>query len=296
MAKLEALRKRISSVEQLQSVVKTMKALAAVSIRQYERASESMTDYTQAVEWGIQVCLVNNPLPSGRTGAEPPGPIGAIVFGSDQGMCGPFNEQIVDHAMNHPDLKGGDPDHRVFLAIGFRLLPSLEARTAKVEDTLNLPSAVGNITWKVQDILAAIDRWRAQSCVERLLLFHHGYQSSSYEPRTVRLLPLDEPWLLDLQQRDWPTHCLPMVRSDWESTFRAFVRQYLFASIYRAFAESLAAENASRLRAMQAAEQNIEDRLGELNTRFNEQRQSVITEELLDVVSGYETLLGGSHD
>ena len=68
------------------------------------------------------------------------------------------------------------------------------------------------------------------------------------------------------------------------------IRQYLFVSLYRAFAESLASENASRLRAMQAAEENITERLEELNAQFRSERQSAITEELFDIVAGFEAL------
>jgi F-type H+-transporting ATPase subunit gamma len=64
----------------------------------------------------------------------------------------------------------------------------------------------------------------------------------------------------------------------------------LFVSLFTACAESLASENASRIAAMQAAEKNIEQRLDELRGAFNLMRQSAITEELLDVVTGFEAL------
>ena len=76
----------------------------------------------------------------------------------------------------------------------------------------------------------------------------------------------------------------------WHDLFSAVARQYLFISLYRACAESLASENASRILSMQAAEKNIEDRLAELQTEFHHQRQTSITEELLDVVTGFEAL------
>jgi F-type H+-transporting ATPase subunit gamma len=79
---------------------------------------------------------------------------------------------------------------------------------------------------------------------------------------------------------------------DWEKLFRALIREYLFVSIYRAFANSLASENASRLAAMQSAEKNIEERLEELFTQFHRQRQMTITEELLDIVAGFEAMGG----
>ena len=72
----------------------------------------------------------------------------------------------------------------------------------------------------------------------------------------------------------------------------AFVREYLFVSLFRACAESLASENASRLAAMQRAEKNIDELLEDLNRSFHRLRQSGIDEELFDVISGFEALTG----
>jgi F-type H+-transporting ATPase subunit gamma len=72
--------------------------------------------------------------------------------------------------------------------------------------------------------------------------------------------------------------------------FRRSIRHYLFVSLFRAFAETMASENASRLAAMQGAEKNIDERLVELNAQFHQQRQMSITEELLDIVAGFEAL------
>src|SRR5271166_3389179 len=82
----------------------------------------------------------------------------------------------------------------------------------------------------------------------------------------------------------------PEVIGDHERTVEALVREYLFVSLYKACAESLAAENASRLAAMQRAEKNIDDLLGTLNQTFRRLRQTSIDEELFDVLSGYESL------
>jgi F-type H+-transporting ATPase subunit gamma len=82
----------------------------------------------------------------------------------------------------------------------------------------------------------------------------------------------------------------PAFASDWDALFSAVVRQHLFVTLHRAVAESLAAENASRLAAMHAAERNIDERLDALRGQFHLQRQTAITTELLDIVSGYEAL------
>jgi len=70
----------------------------------------------------------------------------------------------------------------------------------------------------------------------------------------------------------------------------ALIREYLFVSLFRACAESLASENASRLAAMQRADKNIDELLEDLNGTFYRLRQSGIDEELFDVISGFEAL------
>ena len=77
---------------------------------------------------------------------------------------------------------------------------------------------------------------------------------------------------------------------DVDQLFSSLVRQYLFFTLYRAFVEFLASDNASRLLSMQAAEKNIEEHLNDLNVQFHRQRQAAITSELLDVVTGFEAL------
>jgi F-type H+-transporting ATPase subunit gamma len=106
----------------------------------------------------------------------------------------------------------------------------------------------------------------------------------------VHLLPLDRAWIQRLQETPWPTRALPFFRGDPQALFSGLVREYLFAGLFRAFAQSLASENASRLASMQGAEKNIEERLAELQNRFHQQRQMSITEELLDIVAGFEAL------
>jgi len=76
-------------------------------------------------------------------------------------------------------------------------------------------------------------------------------------------------------------------------TLRALIREYLFISLFRACAESLASENASRLAAMQRADKNIDDLLKQLQGTFYRLRQDGIDEELFDVISGFEALSKG---
>ena len=88
----------------------------------------------------------------------------------------------------------------------------------------------------------------------------------------------------------WPTRNLPALFGHHKATLRAFIREYLFISLFKACAESLASENASRLAAMQRAEKNIDSLLTNLNRTFSRLRQSSIDEELFDVIAGFNAL------
>ena len=77
------------------------------------------------------------------------------------------------------------------------------------------------------------------------------------------------------------------------ATLRALISEYLFVSLFRACAESLASENASRLAAMERADKNIDELLENFQGAFHRLRQTGIDEELFDVISGYEALAKG---
>jgi F-type H+-transporting ATPase subunit gamma len=93
-----------------------------------------------------------------------------------------------------------------------------------------------------------------------------------------------------MTQTRWPTKKIPEVLGNGVKTVRALLREYLFVSLFRACAQSLASENASRLAAMQRAERNIDQLREDLQKTFYRLRQSKIDEELFDVISGVEAL------
>ena len=122
-------------------------------------------------------------------------------------------------------------------------------------------------------------------------VFHNRPLAASlYEPVGQRLLPLDEEWRKSLAAVPWTGKVLPEVIDHGSTTLRALIREYLFISLFRACAESLASENASRLAAMERADRNIKDLLDNLQGQFHQQRQSSIDEELFDVTAGYQAL------
>ena len=295
MPSIESLKRRIHTTEDLQSVVKSMRALAALNLRQFERTVESQEQYYQTIKRGLQIVLKMKPGGLNMSNQTLSRRLGAIVFGSDQGLCGSFNEQIAIYALNSMKTFRSNKNEPGLLALGLRVARHLEDAGQQVEECLPTPSSRAGITVMAQDILVNIETWQRELGFDRIILYYHALlPGKGFTPRKLALLPIDREWLQGLEHTPWPTRILPIFTMDWDQLFSQLIRHYLFISLSRALAESLACENASRLVAMQGAERNIEEHRDELIGEFQEQRQSSITEELLDIVGGFEALTQSS--
>jgi len=215
------------------------------------------------------------------------------VFGSDQGLVGQFNEVVADYTVKTLAALPGKP--RVW-AVGERVYTRLQDAGLPLAGLFAVPNSVNAITPLVGQIQIESEAKRAKGDYALLYIFHNRPQPGAlYEPVSQRLLPLDAQWQAGLAKIRWPTRNLPEVMSAGSGTLRALIREYLFISLFRACAESLASENASRLAAMERADKNIDELLENLHDTFHRLRQSGIDEELFDVISGFEALKKSLH-
>lgn len=289
------LRRKIGSAADLQSVVRAMKAQAAASVGQYAESVAAIGDYARNVEVGLGACFrlerirsiarLNSPAPGGR-------PIRAVVFGSDQGLVGRFNDTVVDYARH---ALAALPAGAQIWAVGDRVRTSLADSGMSVQGAFPVPPTVQAITRLVTDILVAVvdttpGVTQADSPFELHLFHNRPTTGSAYAPVGQRLLPLDDAWRLDLAARPWPTRLPPELLGNPDQTMRGLIREHVFASIFKASAASLASENASRLAAMERADRNIDTMLQSLHVQFHRLRQSKIDEELSDVIAGFKAL------
>jgi F-type H+-transporting ATPase subunit gamma len=288
-----SLRRKIAGAGDLQSVVRTMKALAASSIGQYEKSVRALGDYFRTVELGLGLCLRESgqaALMAERNRATGAGAIGAVVFGSDQGLVGQFNDVVADYAVKTLAALQAKPE---VWAVGERVHARLADAGLPLMGLFTVPHSVKAITPLVGQILVESETCRSEGEITELHLFYNRPTSGAvYTPVSQRLLPLDDKWRRKLAELPWPTKNWPEVVGGDTETLRALIREYLFVSLFRACAESLASENASRLAAMQRADKNIDELLEDLSGTFHRVRQGGIDEELFDVISGFEALSG----
>ena len=293
----ESLKITIDTIQDLYSVVKTMKSYSAVNIRQYEQAVDSLGEYTRTVEMGFHILLRERwfageslSLYLKRRTHHSQSKLGAIVFGSDKGLCGPFNEKISQY-FSDSLVQFNDYKKIVIATVGSRLLSLLKVSKSQIKENFLLPTSAVTIGETVKDILYMIEHWQSKKQINQIILFYNQPTCGfSYRPTQQQLLPLNPDWLVSLEQKQWSNNRLPVFTIEWQELFAELISQYLFTYLYRVLASSLASENASRLVAMQSAQKNIEERLEELETQYRQLRQSAITSELLDVLAGFEAL------
>jgi F-type H+-transporting ATPase subunit gamma len=285
---LASLRRKIDGAVKLKSVVRTMKAVAASSIGQYEAAVRSLSDYEHSVELGLSVCFRQNgasSAPSQRRSGKPA--VTAIVFGSDQGLVGQFNEAVAAFTQTKLGTISGE---KKLWIVGERVGGSLADSDLPVAARFAVPTSVDGITQLVEQFQIAMEKEEEKPATEVYVFHARPTSGALYETVCQRLLPFDADWQKGLAKIPWPTKNPPEIFGHTDSTMRALIREYLFIVLFRACAESLASENANRLAAMQRAEKNIDSLSKDLSRRFSRLRQNSIDEELFDVIAGFNSL------
>jgi F-type H+-transporting ATPase subunit gamma len=290
----EALGRKIAGAQDLSAVVRSMKALAASSITQYEHSVAALQDYCRIVELGLSVCL--RELGAQPLCVEAPRAVsrGVVLFGSDQGLVGRFNEVLMERAT--AALQSA-PDRVTRLwVVGARLRELVvDAGFTASPTALDLPGSVAGIGELVTQLLVEVQAGGEDGPITELHLFHNQPLGGAlYQPVSERVLPLDDLWARGLRARQWPTRTPPEIIGESTDTLATLIREYLFVLLFRACAQSLASENASRLAAMQRAEENIAGLLVDLQRTYHRLRQTSIDAELFEVISGFEALTTGT--
>ena len=293
------LQHKIESAGDLKSVVRTMKAMAGANITQYEHAVKALEDYYQTVQLGLLAYLRNAGQTTARAADKPStqhtkkSSCGVIIIGSDQGLVGQFNDVLLHFMKEKISTFSSQPQ---IWAAGERVQAHIEDSQYTLQKSFTLPNSINTVTVLVTDLLQEILYHQQTHHLEDVYLFYNRtLENAQYEPCFQRILPLDAHWQASILKKSWPTHCRPQLLVNEQVTFSALIGEYLFTSLYRACAESLASENASRLIAMQRAEKNIDELQTMLLRQFHRQRQSAIDEELQDLVGGFEALVTTTH-
>jgi F-type H+-transporting ATPase subunit gamma len=209
-----------------------------------------------------------------------------VVFGSDHGLCGNYNEALAAHVAQTITA-----DSTTILCVGAQMADALRDEGFAVGSSFFPPASVDGIGRLANLLTQRLDDLRhdSQDIAVSLAYFARD-DGAGQSPRIAALLPLDPALVADMQAKPWDSRSLPNFNMPPDRLFMALIRGHLFASLFRASAEALVTENAARLALMQQAEQSVDDRLDALKSDMRSLRQSEITTELLDVIIGFEAL------
>lgn len=283
---LENLSRHSETLTSIRGIVHTMKTLSAINAAPYEQAARSIEAYHQTILEGFAAFAY-------RTGeivlrSENTSEHLVIVFGSDHGLCGSYNETLAEVVKSY--CQAEMIKNQRLLCIGAQMNDALIDQGLLSEAVLLPPASaegVGRLAGKIVTQIDIISRGQLHRIGVTLAFTQRG-EHGLQDPVSLRLLPL-EPSLLQ-RVKHWDSRSLPDYNMTADSLLSSLIRSHIFASVFRASAEAMVTENAARLALMQQAEQSVDDSLEEVQGELRSVRQTEITNELMDVIIGFEAL------
>ncbi len=288
---LESLNHRIKTTTDLGEIVGTMKMLSSVSVGQYERALVSLNQYGETVKDAFHG-LFTQEFFHYRPSKKPTEDVKilAIVVGSDNGLVGRFNRDLMTYTQSY--IRETYPKSETkMLAIGKRV--GLLAMAEKINLTATYPisNSLKEIAPIAAQILNQIHQIVSQNKIDYVYLFANKREGTMpFKAFARQIIPLPEEQMKELKKKPWDGRSLPLITADKDELFNALLREYLVIALSHDLVASLASEHYTRMIHMQEAEKNIAESLAEFNLTYQQLRQTQITDELIDIVSGAEEM------
>lgn len=286
---LETLLHRTETLSNIRSIVHIMKTLSVLNAAPYEQAAKSIDAYHRTVLDGIAALLHRTGRPD--LTSPPPQNRAIVVFGTDHGLCGAYNERVAAELARHLALEGDTQAAPYILCIGAQMNDALNGWGIRADDVMLTPASTDGIGRLAGAIVERFDQMARHGEADGLavkLAYTRRSDHGQQDPMVEHFMPFSNEMIEQLMKRPWQTRSLPTCTMPPDDLFAALVRNHIFSGVFRAAAEALVTENATRLAAMHRAEQSIGDRLEELKADTRTLRQAEITAEIMDVVIGFE--------
>lgn len=281
---LEHLSRQSGTLTSIRGIVHTMKTLAAINANPYEQAAQAIDAYHHTVKQGLAAFVrAHGGLTpaSGKAHSQL-----LVVFGSDHGLCGSYNEQLAQQVKAYTQ---SEPRLKIRLVcVGARMANTLQNAGFSIENYLLPPANADGVGRLARDLVKRIEAYsegQQLADISVQLAFTERAEQASSQCVIRALLPLQRELLTPLQR--WPSRALPAFTMEAGKLLAALLRNHLFASLYYGSAMAMVTENAARLALMQQAEQAVDERLAEVKQDIGQVRQDEITHELMDIVIGH---------
>ena len=293
---------RIGSVKNIQKITRAMEMVAAARLRRAEQRIEALRPYAGAIRrMTRQAAEAAGSELSGLeilSEHESNDDVALLLVTGDRGLAGAFNSQIIRAGLRASRAHEAEGRSIAFSAVGRRGVSTLTFRgkdpAGRYVGFTDRPS-YADAREIAEDLIAAY----VDGKVDSVEIFYNGYISPlSQEVRRETLLPLQQATILESSdedenvgaQSDGGHHALVEYEPDAGQILARLIPDYVEISVYRALLESTASEHGARMTAMRSASENAGELIEDLTLEMNRARQAEITQEIMEVVAGAESL------
>ena len=291
MPSLDDLRKRIVSVKSTQKITKAMKMVAAAKLRKAQDSAEKGRPYSEKMQ-NIILNLtdsISDPqnAPKLLVGTGKDQTHLCIVMTSDRGLCGGFNSNICRLAKKYFEKKLKEGKNLKIITVGSKGHDQLKREYGKhIIKKLSFKN-IKKISFTEADevgkiILNLFDKNEFDKCV----LFYNNFKNVITQiPQSQQIIPAPKS-----KSSENNNEIFYEFEPDEDEILEDLLPKNISTQVFRAFLENSASEQGSRMTAMDSATRNAGDLVKSLTIVYNRSRQAAITKELIEIISGAESL------
>ncbi len=293
MANLKEIKRNISSVKNTQKTTRAMKLVSTAKLKRAEEAAKRSRQYAVKLnEMLNEMSAKINKFKVGGSSSkffneiENPKVVDIVFVTADKGLCGGFNIQTIKRVNALVKEYKDKGAHVRLRAVGRK---GIDFYSFQGVDLLEKDIGVSSAPTfqKAQEVInKAVDDFTAGES-DKIILVHNGYLNMiTQEVRQTDLIPVD----MKTQSGDEAASMMEIEAEDEEKMLDELVRKYFEYNMHYALIDSLAAEHSARMQAMDAATNNAKEKVKKLTVSYNKARQESITTELIEIISGMESL------
>jgi len=294
MANLKEIKRKIGSVKNTQKTTNAMKLVSSAKLKRTEELAKKskvyankLTELLTEIAQKIQNANVDGIDNLYFNGAKSPKVVDIVFITADKGLCGGFNSQTIKR-VNQLLAKYKEEDVTVNLrAVGRKGIDFFKFNKIELTDEIIGLSASPNFK-SASEFISDVAKSYVNGETDKVILIHNGYVNMiTQEIKEDNLLPIDTS---SLELNSKSTSDLEIEPDEDDTLLDALVKRYVEYTMYYSLINSLAAEHSSRMQAMDAATTNAKEMVKELTVKYNKARQESITTELIEIISGMESM------
>ena len=270
----KSIEQKVKAFEDIHDIVNAMKAYAGLNVRKTEEYAPHVRAYEKNVSYAMAYLFSHFPsiaMPERHAGKRV-----LVAFGSEQGLCGAYNERIADYMDTVVN-----PEDYIFV-IGKRLKLAFEQHKLRITAVMESAVSFDGIREVMETSLSKIMDIYSRTDIYNLTVLFTSVIKNNAEIAIEQILPPDMEVLKTME----PSSKKPVTYLNPEQIFRKLIEERLYISIYKCYVESLRSENWYRLRSMESASENIIKNISDLKTVQRYVRQEDITQEILEILGG----------